>query len=54
MEKELIKQSNSVTFSKYKMSGLQINALVCVVNQLQKIDMNIECLKEKIMFNILN
>lgn len=43
MEKELIKQSNSVTFSKYKMSGFQINALVCVVNQFQKyIDMNID------------
>lgn len=42
MEQNLIKQSDSVTFSKYKMSGLQINALVCVVNNLQKyIDMDI-------------
>lgn len=35
MEKDLIRQSNSVTFAKYRMSSWQINCLVNVVDQLQ-------------------
>lgn len=43
MEKELIKQSDSVTFAKYRMSSWQINCLVNIVDNLQSyLDIDID------------